>query len=57
MLYSNIKFKTLLTVYKKIIAALYVKGYYNKFIISTNFLIIRVVYIAVNGKILYLFTF
>jgi hypothetical protein len=51
------KFKTLLAIYKKIIAALYVKGYCSKFIINTNFLIIRAVYIAVSGKTLYLFTF
>jgi hypothetical protein len=52
-----VKFKTLLAIYKKIIAALYIKGYYSKFIISTNFLIIRAVYIAVSGKTLYFFTF
>ena len=44
------KFKTLLAIYKEVIAVLYVKGYCSKIIISTNFLIIRAVYIAVNGK-------
>jgi hypothetical protein len=51
------KFKTLLAIYKKIIAVLYIKDYRSKFIISTNFLIIRAVYIAVSRKTLYLFTF
>jgi len=47
----------LLAIYKEVITALYIKSYYNKFIISTNFLIIRVVYIAASGKILYYFIF
>ena len=51
------KFKTLLAIYKEVIAALYIKGYYSKFIINTNFLIIRAVYIAVSDKTLYLITF
>jgi hypothetical protein len=33
------------------------KGYRSKFIISTNFLIIRVVYIAVSSKTLYFLIF
>jgi len=47
----------LLAIYKKAIVVLYIKGYRSKFIINTNFLIIRAVYIAVSGKILYLFIF
>jgi len=50
------KFKILLAIYKEAIAVLYIKGYRIKFIINTNFLIIRAVYIIVSGKILYLFT-
>ncbi len=49
-------FKMLLAIYKEVIVSLYIKGYYSKFIISTNFLIIRAVYIAVSGKTLYPFT-
>ena len=51
------KFKTLLAICKEVIAALYIKGYCSKFIISTNFLIIRAVYIAVSDKTLCLITF
>ena len=40
----------LLAIHKEIIAVLYIKGYCSKIIINTNFLIIRAVYIAVNGK-------
>ena len=40
----------LLAIYKEVIVVLYIKGYYSKIIISTNFLIIRAVYIAVNNK-------
>ena len=57
ILYSDVKFKTLLVIYKEIIAVLYVKGYRSKFIININFLIIRVVYITVSNKILCLITF
>ena len=40
----------LLAIYKEVIVVPYIKGYCSKIIINTNFLIIRVVYIAVNGK-------
>ena len=45
----------LLAICKEVIAVLYIKDYRSKIIISTNFLIIRTVYIAVNSKILYFF--
>ena len=54
--YSNIKFKVLLVIYKEVIQLKNVGGYYSKVIISTNFPTIRAVYMAVNNKILYLFT-
>ena len=54
--YSDTKFKALLVIYKKVIQLKNVGGYYSKVIISTDFLIIGAVYIAVSDKILYLFT-
>jgi len=56
ILYSNIKFKVLLVIYKEVIWLKNVRGYYNKVVIGINFLTIRVVYIAVSNKILYFFT-
>ena len=56
ILYGNIKFKALLVIYKEVIRLKNVRGYYSKVIISTNFLTIRVVYMAVSDKTLYLFT-
>jgi hypothetical protein len=47
----------LLVIYKKVIQLKNIGGYYSKVIISTDFLIIGAVYIAVNNKTLYLFTF
>ena len=56
ILYSNIKFKALLVIYKEVIQLKNVGGYYSKVIISTDFLTIRAVYMAVSDKILYFFT-
>ena len=53
--YNNIKFKALLVIYKEVIQLKNVRGYYSKVIISTNFLTIGAVYIAVSNKTLYLF--
>ena len=57
ILCGNTKFKVLLVIYKKVIQLKNIRGYYSKVIISTNFLTIGAVYIAVSNKILYLFTF
>jgi hypothetical protein len=54
---SNTKFKALLVIYKEVIQLKNIRGYYSKIIISTNFLIIRAVYMVVSDKTLYLFTF
>jgi len=56
ILYSNIKFKALLVIYKEVIQSKNVGGYYSKVIIGTNFPTIGVVYMAVSNKTLYLFT-
>ena len=55
ILHSNTKFKALLVIYKEVIQLKNVRGYYSKVIISTNFLTIGAVYIAVSNKTLYLF--
>ena len=55
--YSNINFKALLVICKEIIQLKNIGGYYSKVIINTDFPTIRVVYIAVNNKILYFFIF
>ena len=57
ILYSNVKFKTLLVIYKEVIQLKNIRGYYSKVIISTDFPTIGAVYIAVSNKIFYLFTF
>ena len=56
ILCGNTKFKALLVIYKEVIQLKNVGGYYSKIIINTNFLTIGAVYIAVNNKILDLFT-
>ena len=56
ILYSDIKFKVLLVIYKEVIQSKNVRGYHSKVIIDTNFPTIRAVYIAVSNKILNLFT-
>jgi hypothetical protein len=57
ILYSNIKFKMLLVICKEVIQLKNIRGYYSKVIISTDFLTIGAVYIAVSDKMLYLFIF
>ena len=47
----------LLVICKEIIQLKNIRGYYSKVIISTDFLTIKAVYMAVNNKILYFFTF
>jgi hypothetical protein len=57
ILYSDAKFKALLVIYKEVIQLKNIRGYYSKVVISTDFLTIRAVYMAVSDKTLYLFTF
>ena len=56
ILYSNIKFKVLLVIYKEVIQLKNVGGYYSKVIIGTDFPTIGAVYMAVSDKTFYLFT-
>ena len=56
ILYSNIKFKALLVIYKEVIQLKNIRGYYSKVIINTNFPTIRAVYMVVSDKTLNLFT-
>ena len=55
--YNNAKFKVLLVIYKEVIQLKNIGGYYSKVIIGINFPTIKAVYMAVNNKILYFFTF